>query len=220
MYAIFTKRFRSLHRLSVGLMLVSMLTGCTYRFTNDSIVRPQGVRTIAVEAIYDTGREVIPHELLWEALQLAVAADGHLRLVGQGQADALMRAHIKSAAINADGGEQYSGPKKDPKPYAQDSPVMPDQFSNMTLSGRYRDSARVTIQVDIEVYNLNTRALLLKQTYSGTEVFRAVHQTASRQFTVPENDFLRYEEAAGAKFKEIAKSISRQIVRDLLLKSS
>lgn len=201
--------------------LCMFFAGCTYRFTNDSIVKPQGVRTIAVEAVYDTSREVIPHEILWESLQLAIAADGHLRLVGQSEADALMRAHIKSAAITADGGEQNSGAKKDPKPYADESLVPPpNEFPNLALSGRYRDSARVSYETQIEVFHLHTRELLFKQTYSGSEMFRAVHQTASRQFTVPENDFLRFEEAANAKFKEISKSIARQAVRDFLLRSS
>jgi hypothetical protein len=213
--------FFELLRFLLSIVSCFTFSGCTYRFTNDSIVKPEGVHTIAVEAVYDTSREVIPHELLWESLQLAIAADGHLRLVGQSEADALMRAHIKSAAITADGGEQKSGAKNEPKPYGSDTEVPgPNQFPNLALSGRYRDSARVTFETQIEVFHLHTRELLFKQTYSGSEMFRAVHQTASRQFTVPENDFLRFEEAANAKFKEITKTIARQAVRDFLLKSS
>jgi len=217
---------RSLINLKYLLKIILLLVvpvfwlGCTYRFTNDSIVMPQGVRSIAVEAIFDTGREVVPHEILWESLQFALAADGHLKLVSQRDADALMRARIKSARISADGGEQHSGTKKDPKPYAADVPVAtPDQFPNLAISGRYRDSARVSLELEIEVYHLHTRDLLFSQTYAGSEVFRAVHQTASRQFTVPENDFLRFEEASQAKFKDITRSIARQAVRDFLLKS-
>lgn len=194
-----------------------ILGSCTYQFTNDAIVRPDGVRTIAVEAVYDTSREVVPHELLWEALQLGVAADGHLRLVGQKDADILMRAHLKSAQISAGGTELYTGSKKDPDPYTQETPPTPDQFSNLTLSGRYRDSGAVSYVVEVEVYHLKTHKLLFKQNYGGSEGFGAVHQTANRQFTVPENDFLRYDEAVTAKFKNIARGIGRSAVRDFLL---
>ncbi len=196
------------------------LTGCTYQFTNDSIIRPNGIQTIAVEAVYDTSREVVPHELLWEALQFGIAADGHLKLVGQKEADVLMRAHLKSAQTIAGGTELYTGSKKDPNPYDQETPPTPDQFSNLTLSGRYRDSGTVSYVVDVEVYHLRTHQLIFKQTYGGSELFRAVHQTGNRQFTVPENDFLRYDEAITAKYKVIARGIGRSAIRDFLLKVS
>ena len=55
-------RFASFLLLS---LCVISIAGCAYRFTNKHIVTPEGIKTIAVEAIYDTGREVIRHELLW-----------------------------------------------------------------------------------------------------------------------------------------------------------
>src|SRR4051794_6895040 len=88
-------------------VLATLLSACAYRFTSEHTAPPAGVRTIAIEAIYDASREVIPRELLWESLQNAFAADGHIKLAPQSRADALLRAHIKEAGINSAGDNSF-----------------------------------------------------------------------------------------------------------------
>ena len=202
-----------------SLLLVSLVApSCAYRFTNERLVRPEGIRTIAVEAVFDTSREVIPHEILWESLQSAFASDGHLRLVSQGQADALVRAHLKQASISATGTEQLNGPRKEPVPFKSDSPPPPSEYPTLTQASRYKDTAVLQTVVDVEVWNLWTRSLLFRQTYSLGENFRAVHQTKNGEFTTAANDFLRYDEAAIARFQSISRSIAQSVVRDLLVR--
>ena len=198
--------------------MVWLAAGCTYRFTNERLMRPEGIQTVAIEAVYDTSREVLPHEILWESLQAAFATDGHLRLVAQSQADALVRAHLRQASIVATGTEQLNGPRKEPNPYNSDSPPPPSDYPPLSQASRYKDTAHLRTVVDVEIWNLRTRALLLKQTYSLGENFRAVHQTKNGEFTTAGNDFLRYDEAATAKFQNISRSIAQSVVRDLLVR--
>lgn len=198
--------------------LAGLLPACTYRFTNERLARPEGIRTIAVEAVYDTSREVLAHEILWESLQAAFAADGHLRLVSQSQADALVRAHLRQASMDATGTEQLNGPRQEPVPYKGETPPPPADYPPLTQASRYKDTATIRTVVDVEVWNLTTHSVLLKQTYSLGENFRAVHQTKNGEFTTAGNDFLRYDEASTAKFQNISRNIAQAVVRDLLVR--
>lgn len=201
----------------LGLILVCE-TGCTYRFTNTRLTLPKGVRTIAIEAVYDTSREVLPHEILWESLQTAFASDGHLRLTSQSQADALVRAHLKQASIVATGTEQLNGPRKEPNPYTSSTPPPLSEYPTLSQASRYKDTAHLRTVVEVEIWDLRTRNVLLRQTYALGENFRAVHQTKNGEFTTAANDFLRYDEAATAKFQNISRTIAQSVVRDLLFK--
>lgn len=203
-----------LKALARSLLLAAALlaSGCAYTFTNTHIQKPAGVQTIAVEAIYDTSREVLPHELLWEQLQNAFAADGHLKVVPQAAADALVRAHIKEASVQHVGEDVPNGPVKDPQIFDDTRPAGPDRFKLLTQAGKYRDKGLVKSVVEVEVWNLRTRSLLMKRTYSVADGFQSVHDT------VRANDHLRYDEAFEASFKQIAQNISRSVVRDLLVR--
>ena len=71
--------------------LALTMTACSYRFANPSIAPPPTVRSIAVEAVFDTGRRVLPHDLLWDSLQEAIIVSGKLRLAAPQVADAYLR---------------------------------------------------------------------------------------------------------------------------------
>lgn len=191
------------------------LAGCAYTFTNAHLQRPAGVESIAIEAIYDTSREVLPHEMLWQSLQNAFAADGHLRVVPEAAADALVRAHIKSAGIAATGTNQDNKPIKDPRVFDGNTPASPTAFKKLTEAGEYRNEGSIASVVEVEVWNLRTRSLLLKQTYSLADGFRAIH--IGTPGVNEANDHLRYQEAVDASFKTIAENVSRNVVRDLLV---
>ena len=190
-------------------------TGCAYTFTNTHVQRPSGVESVAVEAIYDTSREVLPHELLWQSLQDAFASDGHLRLAPEAAADALVRAHIKAAQISPIGSNPANGVQKDPQVFDHTSPSAPARFRTLTQAGQYRDKGQVVATVEVEVWNLHTRELLMKRTYPLSDPFQAIHN-ATPGVNRP-NDHLRYQEAVDASFKTIADNISRNVVRDLLV---
>lgn len=206
-------------RLCLLASLVLGGSGCAYQFTNKHVVRPEGVKTIAVEAIYDTSREVLPHEQLWKSLQDAFASDGHLRLASQGSADALVRAHIRKAAVSPTGGKGSARtPEKDPDPFRDDGPVDVSEFRQLTRqdANKIRDHVALNIVVDVEVWSLRTRTLLLKQTYPASDVFFANYY--SLPSSSPINDHLRFEEATEARFKAMSEGIARGVVRDLLVR--
>jgi hypothetical protein len=198
----------------------TLFTACAYQFTNSHIIRPEGIETIAIEAVYDTSREVIPHEILWSELQSAFAVDGHLRLAPRQTADALLRAHIKAAQISARGSiESQDVDDKDPKFEYGEIPPGPDKFRRLTQAGEIRDGAQLALVVEVEVVSLRTKELLLRRNYAFSRNFRAVHaQSDDTAVTTVGNDFLRYEEAIEVKMQEIAQDLSRNVVKDLLVR--
>jgi hypothetical protein len=199
-------------------VLGGSLGGCAYRFTNRAITRPEGVRSVAVEAVYDTSREVLPHEFLWQELQRAFAAEGHLKVVPQSSADALVRAHIRSASLSAVGTNTQNGPERDPDATSREVPPQPNEFRTLTQAGEYRNKEQLDARVEVEVWSLRTRTLLLSRTYPLSEKFQAIHADKSGRFTTRANDYLRFEEATEARFKAMAERISRQVVQDLLIR--
>lgn len=205
--------------MSLLVAVSCVLPACAYRFTNQHIVRPEGIKTIAVEAVYDTSREALPHEHLWKSLQAAFAGDGHLQLATQGKADALVRAHLRKAIVAPTG--TPPGPpeiEKDPNPLTADRPPEPAEFRQITRqhSSKILDHAAMSIVVDVEVWSLRTRTLLLKQTYGGGQSFFANYYGLESSSNA--NDHLRFEEAIEARFKVIADTIARGVVRDLLVR--
>ncbi len=197
-------------------LLTLPLSGCVYTFTNTHIRRPAGVQTVAVEAIYDTSREVLPHELLWESLQNAFAADGHLKVVPQASADALVRAHIRQAGVAHVGSDQDNKPLDDPEVFDGTRPSGPTDFKLLTQAGRFRDKGVINAVVEVEVWNLRTKSLLMKTTYNLSDNFQSLHY--GNPSVGRPNDHLRFQEAEEASFKQIAQNISRSVVRDLLVR--
>lgn len=195
-----------------------LATSCAYRFTNEHVVRPEGIQTIAVEAIFDTSREVIPHEEFWGNLQSAFAANGHLQVVPPAEADALIRAHIKSADIRHIGSPSVQAPKDDPETLDGDRPASPREFRPLAQAGEVRDEGVVNAAVEVEVWNLRTKALIMQRTYPLRAKFRAIHADKGSNVTTPANDYLRFEESVDAKFAALAEDLSRRVVQDLLIK--
>lgn len=196
-----------------------LLAGCAYRFTNKHVVRPEGIETIAVEAIYDTSREVLPHELLWKSLQDAFAADGHLRLAPQSAADALVRAHLRKASVLATGSigtPRDKEAERDPSPYDRAGPPRPEEFRELAKANVIRDQARMSLVVDVEVWSLRTKTKLLAKSYPVAGNFRTVHYSLPSS-SLP-NDHLRLAEANEAEFKSLSEGIARSLVRDLLVR--
>jgi hypothetical protein len=155
--------------------------------------------------------------MLWEALQNAFAADGHLKVVPQASADALVRAHVKQAGVAHVGSDQENDlVVNDPEVFDGTRPNQPAEFKKLTQAGKYRDKGLLSAVVEVEVWNLRTRSLLMRRTYNVADVFQSLH------FGNPSvgrpNDHLRFQEAEEASFKQMAQNISRSVVRDLLVR--
>jgi len=188
---------------------------CAYKFTNRNLQLPQGINSIAVEAVYDTSREVLPHEILWESLQRAFAADGHLRLVSQGSADALLRAHITSGSVNPTGSTTQNLPLEDENVKAGAAvPPFPDDFRKLTQAGEYTTKEVLALVVQIEVIDLYSRAVIFSKSYSGAETFTSAR---TDQVAQKKSHYLLYEEALNTDFKRVAERISSDVVRDFIV---
>lgn len=204
-------------RLILAPSVAFALGGCVYRFTNNHIERPEGIRTVAVEAVYDTSREVVPHEVLWEALQNAFAADGHLRLAPQSDADALVRAHLKDVLQTPSGTLTPNGPKDDPRDILKPDSVPTaklGEYRPLTQAGEYRSTSTIAATIEIEVWSLRTRTLLMKRAYPVTATFNAERALGDGKL----NHWLRYQEAADATFKTLSVGVAQQVVKDLLVR--
>jgi hypothetical protein len=210
-----TRRSAKLLALAACVSAVLLLPGCVYRFTNEHVVRPEGIRTVAVEAIYDTSREVIPHEMLWQALQDAFAVDGNLLLVSQRHADALVRAHIRDAFVGAAGDITTLGPEKDSKRDDPDDPPGPADYRPLTRAGEIREDGRLSMVVEVEVWNLRTRTMLMRKVYPVAGTFRAAYAIGGT--TVPSNSFLRYQESLESRMQIMSTSIAKRVVQTLLV---
>ncbi len=206
-----------------AMILVAGLTGCAYRFTNTQKRTPRGVKSVAVEAVYDTSREVLPHEALWLSLQQAIVSDGHLILVPVNEADALLRVHLKSARVDPTGSDlqndlsaKNTKKEKDPKAFSYGAPPLPNEFRNLTQTGQYRDKATISATVTVEMIHLVTHKTLLQKTYPLSTTFQAVH--AASGITTKENDYLRFDEAERASFKSASDGLARQVLSDILIR--
>jgi len=200
--------------LSVA-FIFSLLSGCTYRFTNLALQAPANVNSIAVEAIYDTSREAVPHELLWKALQTELIKAGRVNLSSIDQADAILRVHLKKAAINPQGTPIQESIDRDPD-YENRSELSPDAYKNLNIAGSYTTSENLSWQIEVEIYHRFEKRVIFNKNYSISGSFRSFQASNISQ---TQTGFLMYEEGLEARFEQQAKQIANRIVTDFLLRS-
>lgn len=193
------------------------ITGCAYRFTNTALIPPDGIKTIAVEAVYDTSREVLPHQYLWDALQKSIAQNGKLKLVSQNDADALLRAHITKAHVRPTGtavptSDTTNARAKDPEIPVTGEPGNAANYKNITKAGRHTSNESLSYTIIVEVWNLHTQKLIKSATYNGAAEFKSFRDTR----TDPKAGYLVYDEALQNKFRDIAQKIADKAVFDVL----
>lgn len=199
------------------LMVLMMSTGCAYRFSNLSAAIPPDVRTVAIESVFDTSHEVLPHEILWDELQSAFARNGRLRLVRRDVADALVRAHIVAASLSP-GSENpiLADPAPDDPPLHQGGmPPAPNLFKPLTRAGQYAPKAQLSVDVMIEVLHLRTGTSLLTKKYSMGSGFYAVRPDAISRVN---NNYLRFEEAQTTHFRIASRGLAQSLITDLMVR--
>tara|TARA_B100001094_G_C18150033_1_gene783121 strand:+ start:46 stop:690 length:645 start_codon:yes stop_codon:yes gene_type:complete len=197
-----------------NLIALTSINGCAYRFTNKALRSPQGIRNIAIEAVYDTSQKVIPHQIFWHQVQQAFARNSQLTIVPASEADALIRLHIKSATITPTGEAKTQGPNFDPEVETSDQYFIPSQFRNITRAGRWRTTEAIGFTVDMEVRNLHTNEVIHKANYSTGGTFRSYRV---KENSATKTHFLLYEEALYTKFKSLSQEVAYKMVSDLLL---
>ena len=199
-------------------IITFFLSACAYRLSNLHVQSPNKIESIAIEAIFDTSGQVIAHDQLWSELQRAFAANGHLKVASVGQADALLRAHLRSAAI-ANAGDRIQANitnKKDPDLYAPGAPPLgPNQLRDLSAAGDYFTKDQVSMVIDIEVWNLRTHELILQRSYGGS--FAVLNVRAEGE-AINELVSVRREESADRGVAGISRQIAGNVVSDLLIR--
>jgi hypothetical protein len=197
--------------------ILALGPACAYRLTNLHTVRPENIKSIFVEGVYDTSAEPVPHEKLWDELQRAIAANGQLRLAKPEAADAILRAHVIKS-FTAKAGERKvnlsKSKKKDPEIFAaQSSPPTPGVLRDISVADDYYLKSSWSSLVIVEIYDLRTKKLILQRQYPMSAEVAAV-----RGDQPTEIHHLRHEESFQASYGNAARSLAERVVTDLLVR--
>ena len=203
-----------LAKITFSFLGLGLHLGCTYRFSNLHANIPTGIQAIAVEAVYDTSKAVLPHEILWESIQQAFAQNGRLKLVGQDNADALVRMHLQQASIQPYGSPNISDIQKreEPKLETGDQAPAPEDFPDLNIAKKYTPQESLAITVKVEVWDLHTHKLIMSQNYALSQAYSVALASAQP------NEFLLREEVSTVNFKRMANDIANRVIEDLLIK--
>jgi len=211
---------QSRKKVALGLVAIFcayLLNACAYRLTNLHTSRPNNIRSIFIEGVYDTSGEAVPHERLWDELQRAFAANGQLRLTTAADADAILRAHIITSTIGKAGERKTSATKskrRDPDVFAgQQQPPTPGALRDISVADDYFVKTGWQSAVQVEVIDLRTRQLILQRLYpiSGETVAVRGDQPA-------EIHHVRHEESFDHSFTNASRGIAERVVTDLLVR--
>ncbi len=211
------KRFAAPLWLLVSLGCLAWYSACTYRLTNLHTSSPDNISTVFVEAVYDTGAEIVPHEQLWDELQRALAANGQIAVVPSKQADAILRAQIVTTQIGKAGERkvtQTNRKTREPDYFkGQTPPPAPGQLRNLSVADDYYMKTRWQSTVRVELWDLRKQKLLLQREYpiSG-EIL------ANRGDVAAQLHHLRHEESYNASFGNAARMVAEKVVTDILIR--
>lgn len=209
------KSFSLIVWLTVTVCLCFAASSCSYRLTNLHTAAPNGIKTVFVEAIYDTGSEVLPHELLWDELQRAIAANGQLHLARPSGADAILRAQIISSQTGKAGERRVSQSNrksKEPDYFAgQSSPPTKGKVRNLSIADDYYLKTRWQSFVRVELWDLRSQKLILQREYPMSGEVLANRGDVSAQL-----HHIRHEESFSASFGNSARAVAEKVVTDIL----
>ncbi len=208
---------RKLYKAAALVTWAAFISGCTYQLTNLKSASPNNIRTIYIEAIYDTSSEAAPHELLWDEIQRAIAANGQLKLVSSYEADAVLRAHIVKNQMGKAGERKapvVSRRTTEPDIFSgQQQPPTPGQLRDISIADDYFMKTSWSSVVQVEVWDLTTRKLVLQRQYPISGEIPTI-----RGDVPTEIHHLRNEESFQHGFANASRSIAERIVGDLLIR--
>lgn len=188
---------------------------CAYRFSNSYVQTISNIKSIAVEGVFDTSKDVVPHEIFWESLQRSIARDGHIRLTDRSEADALLRIHITAADVSPTGAAKpISGPTKDPKIVAGEI-IEPSKIRQLTVAGFFTEMESVSASVTADLIDLRYGGVLFERTYGGVQQFRSARSEANFPL---HSSYLFYAESANQAYQKISDTIAQRITGDLLIR--
>ena len=185
-------------KISLFCVLASLnRSSCTYRFTNVAMSPPVGINTIAIESIYNTSRDVIPHEILWQSLSEQFAKNGRLLIASKDNADAILIIQLSDARVFPSGSPSSEAIYKDPVVTATDKRT-PFEFKNLRRAGNWTTEETLSFSIQAKVHNLRNKKVLFNRNYSTSGRFRSIRASS---VTTANAGYLMYEEALAARMK-------------------
>ncbi|MFK7871701.1 MAG: hypothetical protein AB8C84_00825 [Oligoflexales bacterium] len=204
-----------------------VLNACAYRFSNLHMRPPViGMKSIGIEAVFDSGQVVVPHEHLWSGLQEAFASNGILRVTSIDTADAYLKVHLKDTFI-VPGEPQQLGEEEDPKFPNHEiverganqvptgrllyEPRVPSEYSRLSRALYYSDHEQIGFVIDVELWDTRTASKVLSKSYPVSGRYPVLDTT-----TVVEDRSLRALESREFQIQNMLKPVVLHIVQDVL----
>lgn len=209
---------RKIGLTSVLSITILLFSSCVYQFTNTHVGRMPGLRTVAIESIYDTSSESLPHEVLWEALQRAFAADGHLRVVSRTEADVLVRAHITDGSVTPSAPVETNSKNpddRDPDVFEGGNVPRPSAYKRLSIAREQATKETMAVKIVVEAWQMHTGKLIFSKAYGAARTFDSSRIRAPLTY-----NYIRHEEALTNQFDIATNTISDQVVRDFLATTS
>jgi hypothetical protein len=175
------------------------------------------MRRVYVEAVYNTAQEPVPHEVLWDELQRALAATGRLHLSTANDADIIIRTHLTQSS-SGKAGERKSpaNNKREPEPdlfSGQREPPGRGQLKDISIADDYFLKTSWSSTIEVEVWDLHTKTLLMRRQYALSGEIPTV-----RGDIPTEAHHLRNEESFYYGFSNSSRAVAERIVSDLLIR--
>ena len=184
---------------------------CAYRFSKTRLVIPKNQRSIAVEAIYDVGENVIPHELLWESLQREIAWSGKFLLRSRNTADLYLR-----ALVSRSGSHQFestaSSTIRDPNVFIDPDtnlPRDPAKYLDLRSASVFSKRKRISVSIEVEIWDLHTRKKIFAKSY---DLKQTLNMFSGR--STNESRFIRHEEDLEYSYQALFSRVAKQITAD------
>ena len=174
---------------------------------------PPGAKSIGIEAIHDTGKMVLPHEILWQELQRQFAINGRLIVVPVHKADLYLRAHIISASIDPLLTEERKTMEPDSFFDFSSNPAKPlamKSYPNYNIASSYPITEALNVEMGVELWDLHRNKKVFWKNYS-VETTWTVYDAS----LPPEYTFLQTEETFEAAFLQLSQQVSRKIIKDM-----
>ncbi len=193
-------------------LIAAAQSSCTYRLANSELKAPKGINKIYVEAVFDTSSKSLPHDLLWNELQRAVIDSGKVRLASRLDADAHLRTHITAAnIIQMDPIDKDKKFREDPV-YQGGLPAPYRDYKDLNTAIKYANKETISISVDVELIDRRNGKAIFRKNYPISRTYPILN-TGNVEAG---NRYQRAEEAFESNFQQGSKSISVQILSDIL----
>lgn len=183
----------------LNIVVMILMTGCAYRFSNQYKRPPSDVRSAHVEKTYDTSGQSMNHHVLTTAFENVIANDGKMALRGSKEADVYIRLHL-SKVEKSQYDEGLTGIIREEKSLTV-KPV--DQYADLRRPIKFANKEALTIDVLVEIWDLRSNKPLFRRNFKAATNYNILDANTGH-----DNRFLRYTEAQARGFAALSQKIA------------